>query len=783
MPLTDLDRIHNDRLSPHIVTLWRALRPLQTVVSYMNTGAHPDDEHSAMLAALAWRDGVDISYACSTRGEGGQNNLGTQAGSALGVLRTEEMERACDALNMRMYWHSESPDDSITDFGFSKSGVDTLARWGRARTIKRMVDILRAERPDIVCPTFLDVPGQHGHHRAMTEAVIEAYDLAADPDYTDSALAPWAVKKLFLPAWSGAGQSYDDEVPPPPATCTVVGQGADPVTGWSYARIGQQSRGCHVSQGMGQWIPAGQGRDYPLHLLKSRVDQAEASFASGLPLRLSDLDIPTARDVLQQAQDHMDQALTAFPDCDAILTHATAALGAVRRAIGMAEGSEWQHKLTRKEIQLSHLIRVAARAEVIGRLNADVLQPCQKATLEIEALATEGIELQVSPILPKGWHHQSGTVTLDAQAAPSDPYPSTYFPQDPRSPCLQVTVTARGATSQTRIPLEHLPLCQPALSIPQVQDRYVLNRATGQTQVTMDLSTAYHSQPDLTLNLPQGWRQELQSGKLILTLPDDIAEGAYEIALTVQGEPVQFVQHIQAGRGAPRLLTQPATLTVQVMSVDIAPGQVGYIGAGKDRVDTWLGQIGANVCALSNADLSRPEVLDTYDSIIIGVFAMKMREGLLDHLPALHDWVNRGGTLLTLYHRPWDNWDPETVPLRRLEIGQPSLRWRVTDETAAVTALAPDHDLLNWPNSIQQPDWEGWHKERGLYFAKDWDEAYQPLLSMADRDEAPLTGSLLAADIGQGRHIHTALILHHQLEKQVPGAYRLMANLIAPRRR
>ena len=104
----------------------------------------------------------------------------------------------------------------------------------------------------------------------------------------------------------------------------------------------------------------------------------------------------------------------------------------------------------------------------------------------------------------------------------------------------------------------------------------------------------------------------------------------------------------------------------------------------------------------------------------------------------------------------------------------------MTDETAEVRHLA-DHPVLTTPNRIGPEDWAGWVKERGLYFAKSWDEAYTPLLEMADPDEAPHRGALLVADIGKGRHVHTSLILHHQMENLVPGAFRLMANLIAPR--
>jgi hypothetical protein len=115
-----------------------------------------------------------------------------------------------------------------------------------------------------------------------------------------------------------------------------------------------------------------------------------------------------------------------------------------------------------------------------------------------------------------------------------------------------------------------------------------------------------------------------------------------------------------------------------------------------------------------------------------------------------------------------------------LEIGKPSLRFRVTDENAHVTPLIPDHPLLNTPNKITEADWQGWVKERGLYFAKSWAPAYQPLLQMNDPDEAPHQGALLTARFGKGQHHHCALILHLQMEALVTGAFRLMANLTNP---
>jgi hypothetical protein len=111
-------------------------------------------------------------------------------------------------------------------------------------------------------------------------------------------------------------------------------------------------------------------------------------------------------------------------------------------------------------------------------------------------------------------------------------------------------------------------------------------------------------------------------------------------------------------------------------------------------------------------------------------------------------------------------------------IGAPSLRWRVTNPDADVDILAPEHPLMAGPNTIGAEDFAGWDKERGLYFAAEWDEAYVPLLAMHDAGEQPLTGSLISGEIGKGRHTHTSLVLHHQLDRLVPGAFRLLANLV-----
>jgi hypothetical protein len=112
-------------------------------------------------------------------------------------------------------------------------------------------------------------------------------------------------------------------------------------------------------------------------------------------------------------------------------------------------------------------------------------------------------------------------------------------------------------------------------------------------------------------------------------------------------------------------------------------------------------------------------------------------------------------------------------------------RGRVTDEGAAVELLSPDHVLMTEPHRIGDADFNGWVQERGLYFAETWDEAHvTPLLSMSepglDKSDgsAPERGSLVVADHGKGRVVYVGLSLFRQIPAGVPGAYRLLANLL-----
>ncbi len=96
-----------------------------------------------------------------------------------------------------------------------------------------------------------------------------------------------------------------------------------------------------------------------------------------------------------------------------------------------------------------------------------------------------------------------------------------------------------------------------------------------------------------------------------------------------------------------------------------------------------------------------------------------------------------------------------------------------------MTQLMPRHPVVQTPNLIQAADFDGWIQERGLYFARSWDPAWQELLEMSDPGEAARRGSLLIAPFGKGTVVYTGLAFFRQLPAAVPGAWKLFANLLA----
>jgi hypothetical protein len=203
--------------------------------------------------------------------------------------------------------------------------------------------------------------------------------------------------------------------------------------------------------------------------------------------------------------------------------------------------------------------------------------------------------------------------------------------------------------------------------------------------------------------------------------------------------------------------------------------RVGYVRGAADQVPEALQAVGIPVVLLAPADLERGD-LARFDVIVVGSRAYETDPALIASNGRLLDYVRRGGRLIVQYQQyPFARGGYAPYPLT---IAQP--HDRVTDETAAVTVLAPEGALFQRPNAVAASDWDDWVQERGLYFAHTWDAAYQPMLEMGDAGEK-LRGGLLVARLGSGLYVYTGLSFFRQLPAGVAGAYRLFANLLALR--
>ncbi len=798
--LSPRECIERQMADPWLIRLHRRLSALTSTITVMHTGAHPDDEQNGLLAYLRMGLGMRTIIACSTRGEGGQNALGPERLGALGVIRSRELEEAARIIDADVSWLGHGPADRIHDFGFSKNGDQTFDRWGEQRIVERLVRAYRKERPDIVIPTFLDVPGQHGHHRAMTRAARSAVALAADPaafpEHAAEGLRPWNVAKFYLPAWSGGGDTYDDEVPPPDTTLLVEAFGKEKATGAEYDRIGEWSRYYHASQGMGRW-PEQPQRIWPLHLaIPGEGAREETSILDNLPSSLADLagfdglDSTLAKAIID-ADGAIAEAISAYPDTQRItrsLLTAAHCLQEVDESSGQPFRELHGHRIVTKRRLVDLAILTALDLFERAYSEPAEIVPGGTATLRVELSDRAGeFPVNVEPVLPTGvtYHLQSGgrpvvfSLAADVNAAVSGLYhPGWKAIGGNGHAYVQISAVVDGREVSGLFDLEEPFFVTPPQSVTLKPDALLVPTGQDQNNIRFAVDIDGGRAP-ISLKAAGGWSVRQSGSDWSAERAGEGAAGLAQLEALSGGQPAFQITPIAYPHiGRARFLS-PSTL--KILSLDLKlpeNARVGYVGGGADRVGIWLARMGLNVTELDERALGGD--LSAFTTIVVGIFAFGIRKDLADVTEKLHRFVESGGHLVTLYHRPTDGWDPEATPVYRIEIGKPSLRWRVTDPAAEVTVLQPEHPLLIGPNIIDAPDWTGWDKERGLYFASRWDEVYEPLLAMHDVDEQPLKGALISGAIGRGRHTHVSLVLHHQMDKLVPGAFRLMANLVQP---
>lgn len=798
--------------------LWNALKPLETTVTFLNTGAHPDDERSDFLAYLSRGLGIKTSSLIANRGEGGQNEIGDELGNALGIIRSREMIEAAKITGVKAYHLSETTSDPIYDFGFSKTPEETLKKWGEDITYERLIRFIRAYQPDIVMPSFRNDNTQHGHHRTMEILSERAFKDAADPtvypEQLKEGLSVWQIKKLFLP--SGAKD---------PVTTSIEIGGYDPVYGMTYPQLGEQSRYMHKSQGMGKDIPA-EPRQINLELLYSSVgtkDKQElfsgipydlADWAESLPRKENDL-----KSHLAKLQKNLDLIVDSYPERERVFTQSQKALKDVRGLIKKTRHSkldsalkaELLHKLSLKEEQLQEASFVSSSLEVSAKADSNVLTKGQTASIQIK-VNNKGRhtmkKVQAYLLVPKGWiitgksrakDVKSGehmTISYNVRIPEDAAYYHAY-----EQPAIQAQIAYENSGAKTVHvqDLEGTVAVLPDISTALSPENIVVNTANVQKEIPVTATVkSYHdgrSNTSVQLKVPDGWKvkperanvtfsKKLEVKEVHFTLvpPQDIKSGEFTVSAVASRGGKTFdstVQEMKYDHIGTFYYQYPAALKGAAFEL-LKPERlkVGYIDSGFDKVADYLTNAGLDITKLSAADLESAD-LSQFDTIAVGIRAYLSREDLLKNNTRLLKYVEDGGHLVVQYHKPGDRWDPLNTAPFPLKIGNPSIKWRVTDEEAKVTLLQPDSPLFHYPNKITAKDWDNWVQERGLYFPMEWDSKYEAFVSMADPNEDPFTGGILLAKYGKGTYMYTNLVFYRQIQGQVPGGYRIFTNLLS----
>jgi len=384
-----------------------ALRQLPVEGSALYVTAHPDDENNGVLVALNRGRGLKTTLLTTTRGDGGQNEIGPELFQAIGIVRSEELAA------VHRYDGADQYFTRAYEFGYSFSVDETFDKWGKDEILGDVVKVIRMTRPDVILTMNRDGQAGGQHHMASARLAHEAFRVAADPtrypEQIRAGLRPWQARKIYQ---AGAGNPAGGEAlssaggaPPPQEPVRISTGDFDPLLGMSWAQFGTLARRNHLCQGMGQSEsrPGEAGGSYSLYDSEPRVPGAEADVFEEIDTSLGrmvrfalneEAKVPTLAADLAAIEGSANAAIAAFDTRDTSKTIPS-----------VARGLAQVHAL-RATVAASTL-STDAREELVWRLD-------RKAGDFMKALQlAQGIVVHVT--VPDGNVVRGQTVTVMAQ--------------------------------------------------------------------------------------------------------------------------------------------------------------------------------------------------------------------------------------------------------------------------------------------------------------------------------------------------------------------------------
>ncbi len=809
--------------------IYSSLEELQVTGSALMVAAHPDDENTAVIAYFSRGRHVRMGYLSLNRGEGGQNLLGPEQGTLVGVIRTQELLRAREIDGGVQFF------TRVIDFGYSKTAEETLAKWGRENALRDVVWVIRKFQPDIVINRFSGTPSDgHGNHQASALLGKEAFRAAADPTRFPDQLKwvkPWQAKRLFWNTYSW--RRVDEQLKASDPRLTLPTGEFNPVLGYSYQEIAGMSRSQHRSQTMGSPQRKGEARDYLVLL--------DGEPATNDPFEGIDLSwgrVPGAERVgalLRQARDQFDFAHPA-KSVPTLLAARAAMLALDRTPLVERKLRDLEETIalcTGLWLDASSTVYEIVPGESLS-VNLEMVNR-SKIPMTVESAVIEGAKgepaalSEAVPLLENRREVKPLRIPLPLDFPITQPY---WLKEPPRNDRYQVEPedysmigqpeTPAALRARIRVRMGEGDSAQEIEYRRPVQHRYVdplygeLTRPLVVTPaVTLHLAqgslifpTAAPKQVSLTLTshrsglsgesalqVPAGWSvkpasapfqmagaHEMVTVDFEITPPRTERDAVLNASATVdgvsyrRGMTVVSYPHIP-----PQAVFFPETARIVREPVELLSREIGYVMGAGDDIPQALKQIGAHVTLLSEADLTRGD-LSRFDAIVAGVRAYNTRPDLVASHQRLLNYMAHGGTFLVQYNTTQNLGAGASDPGTGLQIGPYPLeigRDRVSVEDAPVTILKPSHPLLNLPNKIRPEDFSGWVQERGLYFPSKFDARYETVVASHDPGEKPLASGILCTKFGKGVFIYTSYSWFRELPAGVPGAFRIFANLLS----
>ncbi|HEY8396926.1 MAG TPA: PIG-L family deacetylase [Flavihumibacter sp.] len=802
---------------PSSAEILLGLQKLKVVGSVLYIAAHPDDENTRLLAYLANEKKYRTGYLSLTRGDGGQNLIGDEQGVSLGLIRTQEL------LAARRIDGAEQFFSRAFDFGFSKSTEEALRTWNKEKILADVVFVIRRFKPDVIITRFPpDSRAGHGHHSASAALAIEAFHAAADPKRFPEQFVmaePWQAKRILWNTFNFGSTNTQSE------DQYKIDVGVfNPLLGKGYGEIAADSRSQHKSQGFG--VAAQRGRQYEYF-----------SHTAGTPLRndlFDDIVTDWSRVKAPEINAAIDSIIDAFnPIQPSAIVPALVKLYSridnIRDFYWKARKKEEVQKLINACLGLYFEAVATKQIAVTGdsiRINFNLVNSSPVAVTDLQ-LELEDTSFQFAPqAVNNDWLTRTYTRRVTEDFSKTQPYwlreqmdsgsftvkqPEYIGKAELKWDEFELRYKVEGVQFRQRIPLQYKytdpvkgEIYQPVMVVSpiavSVQPGVVLNNLVPKHPQFIQLYYKSYRQADtvkgrLVFDLVKGDKVEQKSLSYRLPLQANIMQSVIlPVDTLFKGKAPERIypwveiqepnKRVRYNNGL-RLIQYdhiptthyflPTSLTVINEEIRVVGKSVGYIPGSGDAIPQALKQMGYNVVMLDDATLSTYN-LRNLDAIITGVRAYNVSDALANHYDRLMAYIEGGGNLIVQY-----NTSSQLGPVKS-KIGPYNFnisRTRITDEHSPVRFTNPSHPVLNFPNKIGMKDFQGWIQERSIYHASDWDPRFETVLAMNDPGEKEESGALIIGKYGKGYFTYTGLVFFRQLPAGVPGAYRLLANLIA----